>query len=224
VTTARSPRTARWALPLVVAGTIGLAACSQPAPTQPEPAPAAPATPAAAAPAQHSNLACRGEGVDPTARIRYSAETLVQAPLSTIWRLQADVENYPTWQTAVSSIERLDEGPLRDGSQFRWTTPIPATPITPATTLTITSGVAQVEEESCLRWAGPAVGEGLNIDEGTHVWNFTPVDGGVLVRTEETWTGAQVEADVPLATSALGAGLETWLRELKTAAEGAGAG
>lgn len=221
MTTTRSPRTARWALPLVVAGTIGLAACSQPAPTQPDPAPAAPTTQAAAAPPQHSDLTCGGEGVDPAAKIRYGAETTINAPLSTIWGLQTDVERYPTWQSAVSTIERLDKGPLQAGSQFRWTTPIPATPITPATTLTITSSLQQVEQESCLRWRGPAVGEGLNVDEGVHVWNFTPVDGGVLVRTEETWTGAQVEADVPLATSALGAGLEAWLRELKAAAEGA---
>jgi hypothetical protein len=39
------------------------------------------------------------------------------------------------------------------------------------------------------------------------------------VHTEESWTGAQVEADVPTATAALGAGLERWLRDLKTAAE-----
>ena len=39
------------------------------------------------------------------------------------------------------------------------------------------------------------------------------------VHTEETWTGAQVEADVPTATAALGTGIDTWLRDLKTAAE-----
>lgn len=39
------------------------------------------------------------------------------------------------------------------------------------------------------------------------------------VHTEETWTGAQVEADVRTATAALGAGLAAWLRDLKSAAE-----
>ncbi|MFF6984522.1 hypothetical protein ACFZAV_44330 [Streptomyces sp. NPDC008343] len=40
------------------------------------------------------------------------------------------------------------------------------------------------------------------------------------VHTEETWTGDQVEADVPTATEALGWGLEAWLRDLKGTAEG----
>ncbi|WP_280256553.1 hypothetical protein [Nocardia abscessus] len=60
----------------------------------------------------------------------------------------------------------------------------------------------------------------MSIDGGIHVWTFTPVDGGVVVRTEENWHGAQVEADVPTSTHFLGAGLEAWLADLRTAAEG----
>ncbi|MEV0248012.1 hypothetical protein AB0H76_15575 [Nocardia sp. NPDC050712] len=97
---------------------------------------------------------------------------------------------------------------------------MPATATTPATTLAITSSVQQLDRgNSCLRWSGPAVGEGLGIDNGVHVWNFTEVDGKVLVRTEENWSGAQVEADVPTSTAFLGMGLEAWLRDLKAAAE-----
>jgi hypothetical protein len=51
------------------------------------------------------------------------------------------------------------------------------------------------------------------------LWTYRKVKGGVRVHTEETWTGAQVEADVPTATQALGDGLEAWLRDLKAAAE-----
>ncbi|WP_199485949.1 hypothetical protein [Micromonospora haikouensis] len=78
--------------------------------------------------------------------------------------------------------KRLDRGALRAGSQFRWTTPVPETPNTPAATLSITSTVHQLKDNTCIRWSGPAVGEGLRIDMGIHVWNFTPVKGGVLVR------------------------------------------
>ncbi|MCA1275404.1 polyketide cyclase /reductase, partial [Streptomyces sp. 7G] len=91
-------------------------------------------------------------------------------------------------------------------------------PATPATSLDITSTVRQVERGSCIRWTGPAVGEGLHID-GVHVWSFQKVRGGVLVRTEETHTGEQVEANVPYATDILKQGLEAWLGELKAAAE-----
>lgn len=91
-------------------------------------------------------------------------------------------------------------------------------PSTPATSLEITSTVQQIRRNSCIRWTGPAIGEGLRID-GVHVWNFTEVKGGVRVSTEETHTGDQVEADVPTATKILREGLEAWLRELKSAAE-----
>ncbi|WP_055703258.1 SRPBCC family protein [Streptomyces silaceus] len=165
------------------------------------------------------SLTCRGEGVDPKAVVRYKTSTVIDAPLSTIWKLQTDVERWPSWQAGVETMERLDHGPFRKGSSFRWTTPVPVTPSTPATTLEITSTVKQLKRKSCIRWEGPAIGEGLRIDNGVHVWNFTKVKGGVLVQTEETHVGAQSEADPQTATELLGGGLEAWLRELKAAAE-----
>ncbi|MER8157388.1 SRPBCC family protein [Streptomyces sp. NPDC094472] len=179
------------------------------------------APPTQAVPAQNQASSCRGEGVDPDALIRYASDVVIEAPLSTVFALQTDVQRWPTWQPPVLTMKRLDPGPLRKGSRFRWTTPAPATPTTPATTLNITSTVHQLKRNSCIRWSGPAIGEGLSIDEGVHVWTFTKVRGGVRGHTEETWTGAQVEADVPTATEALGDGLEAWLRDLKTTAEAA---
>lgn len=164
-------------------------------------------------------VTCDGHGVDPTAAIRYRSETLVDASLRTIWDLQTDVAGWPSWQAPISSCERLDEGDLRVGSAFRWTTPVPQTPLTPATTLVIVSTVEQLERHRCIRWTGAGTGDGLHIDMGVHVWTFTEVEGGVLVRTEETWTGDQVEADVQSSTAHLGYSLEAWLTDLKTAAE-----
>ncbi|MET9339159.1 SRPBCC family protein [Nonomuraea sp. NPDC003804] len=164
-------------------------------------------------------LQCRGKGVDSTAKIRYRTETLIKAPLSTIWKLQTDVEGWPAWQKPVTSMKRLDPGPLRKNSRFRWTTPVPATPVSAPTTLVITSTVRQLRHHACIRWTGPAIGEGLRIDRGVHVWTFTKVKGGVLVRTEETHAGDQIETNVPLATDFLGRGLESWLKDLKNTAE-----
>ncbi|MEV4826771.1 SRPBCC family protein [Micromonospora sp. CA-248260] len=162
---------------------------------------------------------CAGESVDPNAKIRYRTEAVINASLRTVWKLQTDVERWPSWQPPVLTSRRLDSGPLRAGSSFRWTTPVQETHLNPATTLVVTSTVHQLQRQKCVRWSGPAVGEGLRIDEGVHVWTFTEVGGRVLVRTEETWRGRQVEADVEFATAALGAGLEVWLRDLKTTAE-----
>lgn len=138
--------------------------------------------------------------------------------MRTIWKLQTDVERWPSWQAPVESVERLGHGPLRRGSAFRWTLPIPPIPSIPATSLEITSTVRQIKHHACIRWTGPAIGEGLRI-EGVHVWNFTEVKGGVRVSTEETHTGPQVEADVPAANALPREGLEAWLRDLKSAAE-----
>ncbi|MCX4906398.1 SRPBCC family protein [Streptomyces sp. NBC_00878] len=203
------------AVGVAVAGVLGTAPSAQASPGQ-----ALSRSLAQALGAQHSDpSACHGEGVDNTAVIRYESDVVIDAPLSTIWKLQTDVERWPSWQPPVLTSERLDPGPFRKGSRFRWTTPAPATPSTPATTLEVTSTVRQVQRQSCILWSGPAIGEGLRIDEGVHLWTFTKVRGGVRVHTEETWTGAQVEADVPTATAALGGGLEAWLRDLKTTAE-----
>lgn len=174
--------------------------------------------PAGAASRPGGSLTCGGKGVDPDARVRHRTATTINAPLRTVWKLQTDVERWPSWQTPVESAERLDHGPLRAGSAFRWTIPVPPNPSTPATRLDITSTVRQLRHHACIRWTGPAIGEGLRID-GVHVWNFTEVDGGVRVSTEETHTGPQVEADVPTATALLREGLEAWLADLKTAAE-----
>ncbi|MFD8790050.1 SRPBCC family protein [Streptomyces vinaceus] len=180
-------------------------------------APAGAATPPGPRPTP--SLTCRGAGVDPAARVRHRAEILIDAPLRTIWKLQTDVERWPSWQAPVTTAERLDHGPLRPGSAFRWTTPVPPNP-TPATSLEITSTVEQLRRDSCIRWTGPATGEGLHID-GVHVWNFTQTPRGVRVTTEETHTGPQVDADVPTATALLRQGLESWLADLKTTAESA---
>ncbi|WP_306327323.1 SRPBCC family protein [Streptomyces venezuelae] len=178
---------------------------------------AGPAAPSTGLPAA-GPLTCRGQGVDPGAPVRYRTETVIDAPLRTIWKLQTDVENWPSWQAPVEAVDRLGHGPLRPGAAFRWTLPIPPNPSTPATRLDITSTVRQIKHQACVRWTGPAVGEGLRID-GVHVWTFTEVEGGVRVATEETHAGPQVEADVPTASLLLREGLEAWLRDLKTAAE-----
>ncbi|MGW0201943.1 hypothetical protein [Nonomuraea sp. NPDC003201] len=95
--------------------------------------------------------------------------------------LQCRGEGRPTWQKPVTGMKRRDPGALRENSRFRWTTPVPATPVSPPTTLVITSTVRQLQRHKCIRWTGPAIGEGLRIDRGVHVWTFAQVKGGVLV-------------------------------------------
>ncbi|MCO6008470.1 hypothetical protein NE236_26185 [Actinoallomurus purpureus] len=51
------------------------------------------------------------------------------------------------------------------------------------------------------------------------MWNFIKVKGGVIVRTEESWTGDQIETDPATAITYLAPGLDAWLADLKAAAE-----
>ncbi|MGY2062389.1 SRPBCC family protein, partial [Nocardia gipuzkoensis] len=174
-------RTAALTLALTVAGAL---------------AAAAPVVQAAPIRAQQFGAAqCQGEGTDPAALVRYRADIMIDAPLQTVWDTQTDVAGWPSWQQPVLSMVRIDDGrPLQPGSQFRWTTPGPATATTAATVMDITSTVRRIDDRRCILWSGPAIGAGVRIDEGVHLWTFTEVPGGVAVHTEETWTGAQAEA------------------------------
>ncbi|MFD0469395.1 hypothetical protein ACFQ0B_14540 [Nonomuraea thailandensis] len=42
---------------------------------------------------------CRGQGVDPGARIRYQSDIVIKAPLSKVFKLQTDVERWTEWQS-----------------------------------------------------------------------------------------------------------------------------
>lgn len=43
----------------------------------------------------------------------------IDAPLSLVWGLNTDVAAWPSLTPTVTSVERLDEGPMRVGSQAR---------------------------------------------------------------------------------------------------------
>jgi uncharacterized protein YndB with AHSA1/START domain len=203
-----------------LAGAVS-AACA--APQSPSPAPAAPAPVAAVTPgpvaAGAPSLTCDGQGVEPTASVRYRTERFIAAPRERVWAEHVNVVAWPQWQQAVTTNELLDPGPLHPGSRFRWTTPVPESPLSPATTMTITSTVQQVQAGRCIRWTGPAEAPGVRIDRGVHVWNFEDAPGGTRVITEETHAGPQIEQNIPLGTQVLGIGLEAWLDALKARAE-----
>ncbi|WP_327008627.1 multicopper oxidase domain-containing protein [Dactylosporangium sp. NBC_01737] len=128
------------------------------------------------------------------------------APLHTIWKIQTDVENWPSWQPDVVGVVKDTPGQLRPGSVFRWSTE----------GLSITSTVKQVEYCKRLAWGGPA--QGIT---AIHVWTFTPTSGGVLVHTEESWTGDPVVANQATLQAALDNSLHNWVNNLKHEAEAA---
>ena len=53
------------------------------------------------------------------ARMRFMATMDIAAPAQLVYEVYADVERWPEWAVSVTSVERLDQGPLRVGSRAR---------------------------------------------------------------------------------------------------------
>ncbi|MER8226444.1 SRPBCC family protein [Streptomyces sp. NPDC094143] len=152
-----------------------------------------------------ANTAPQPVGIDENAPVITRDAIVIQAPVNRVWHIQTDVENWPAWQHGVSSVVKQTDGPLRPGSSWVWSTEGLAG---------ITSTVEQVDRKRRIVWGGPAAGI-----TAVHVWTFTPTGKGVVVRTEESWTGEPVNADTVRLQQALDASLDRWLEDLKKRAE-----
>ncbi len=51
--------------------------------------------------------------------MRWTDTVLIDAPAALVWRLTTDIEAWPAISPTVTSVQRLDDGPLRIGSQAR---------------------------------------------------------------------------------------------------------
>jgi Polyketide cyclase / dehydrase and lipid transport len=129
-------------------------------------------------------------------------EIVIQAPIRTIWEIQTDVNDWPSWQPDVERAE--SDGPLQVGSVFRWQT----------AGLDITATIEEIDAPRRIVWGGPAQGI-----VAVHVWTLEPQDDGILVRTAESWEGEPVEAQVETLQGALDGSLRAWLENLKRTAE-----
>jgi uncharacterized protein YndB with AHSA1/START domain len=130
-------------------------------------------------------------------------EILINAPVKKIWEIQTHVSAWPAWQPDVDGSE--SEGPLEVGSVFRWQT----------AGLDITSTVQEIDPPRRIVWGGPA--QGIS---AVHAWTLEPQEDGVLVKTQESWEGEPVDAQVETLQGALDKSLRDWLENLKRTAEG----
>ncbi|WKV70115.1 SRPBCC family protein [Streptomyces sp. PCS3-D2] len=140
--------------------------------------------------------------IDTTAPVVVSLSTRIEAPLATVWSVHTDVDAWPAWNAGVDQA-RLD-GPMAVGTPFTWLTH----------GMSITSTVREVVPGERIVWDGTVQGIA-----GIHVWTFEAAGGGVVVRTEESWSGAPVAADPDTLTTALRTSLQNWLDCLKAHAE-----
>ncbi|MCI3277801.1 SRPBCC family protein [Streptomyces cylindrosporus] len=140
--------------------------------------------------------------IDETAPVIVRLSTVIDAPLERVWDLHTDIDSWAEWNADVDEA-KLD-GPLLPGTSFRWKTH----------GLDITSTIREIVPGERLVWGGPAGGI-----EGVHVWTFQRTGDQVTVHTEESWSGAPVEAATVELGQALNNSLTTWLTALKPRAE-----
>ncbi|MFG2981773.1 SRPBCC family protein [Streptomyces sp. NPDC048258] len=143
--------------------------------------------------------------IDETAPVIVRLSTVIDAPLERVWALHTDIDAWPSWNAHVDQAG-LD-GPLLPGNSFSWKTH----------GLDITSTIREIVPGERLVWGGPANGI-----EGIHVWTFEQTGSQVSVRTEESWSGAPVDAAADELGQALHDSLTVWLAALKARAEQAG--
>lgn len=142
------------------------------------------------------------KGIDQKAPVISRKEIFVAAPLSRVWQLHTDINNWPNWNKGITKAQL--NGPLKAGRSFDWT----------AGGLAITSTISEVVPQQRLVWSGPA--QGLM---GIHVWTFKAVNGGVLLQTEESWDGEPVRAQPTLMQQTLDQSIQAWLGAIKQQAE-----
>ncbi|MFJ2095447.1 MFS transporter [Streptomyces sp. NPDC087901] len=140
--------------------------------------------------------------IDESAPVIVRLSTTIDASLERVWALHTDIDSWPDWNTDIDQASLA--GPVAPGSSFSWKTH----------GLDIDSTVYEVVPGKRIVWGGPSSG----ID-GIHVWSFTADGDRVTVSTEESWSGAPVDAATEELGQALRASLESWLAALKGHAE-----
>lgn len=145
-------------------------------------------------------LASNGQ-IQENAPVKASSEIVIHASAETVWRLLTNIDEWPTWQSTISSAKI--NGPLEPGTTFVWT----------SGRSKIKSRVVVVHPVTQLVWTGVTFGA-----TAIHVWNLQSIpDGGTLVKTTESMDGFMLK--VFYSSKDLAMSHKIWLDALKRKAE-----
>ena len=117
---------------------------------------------------------------DRDAPVYASAGAKIAAAPTSAWRVLTRFADWPEWNADVRSL-RFD-GPLASGTQFRWR----------QGTATIVATLQTVEPPRFVSWSAQVFATwtgGLLAIDAIHQYELSPVEGGTLVVTTESWNG-----------------------------------
>lgn len=129
-------------------------------------------------------------------------ELVIHASPDVVWKIHTAINDWPQWQSGIAMAKM--EGSLAAGSIFKWK----------SGGLTITSTIQSVEPVQRIGWTGKALGT-----RASHVWMFKAHDDGTIVTTEESMEGWLVSILKLAMPNFLEKSLDSWLQDLKRAAE-----
>src|SRR6266851_4036469 len=132
--------------------------------------------------------------IDTRAPVITRDEIGIAAPSSRVWDLLTNISEWPKWNKDIQSASLST--PLAVGAVFTWST----------AGLNIASTVGELVPQKRIAWSGAVQGI-----VGIHVWQFTSTEGGVLVHTEESWSGEPVIPQTDAIQRALDLSIRSWL-------------
>ena len=121
-------------------------------------------------------------------RMQVETSVLIQRDSATVFSFVADSQNEPLYMPTVLSVEKITDGPVGSGTQFR-----AKMQLTPATTWEVIAGIVDYEPNRRVT-SRVTSGSTPNLD----VITFTPADGGTLLH-------ARFESEVSFNLALVGA-------------------
>jgi len=106
--------------------------------------------------------------------LAFEATTTINAPIETVWRVLTQVDDWTNWEPNVTKVE----GTVALGNTV--------TVHTSFSDRAFPVKVAELVENKKMVWAS---GMPLGLFKGARTFTLTPVDGGVMVKTREEFTG-----------------------------------
>lgn len=110
--------------------------------------------------------------IDSKAPLTAKKQAIINAPISHVWQVQTDINNWPKWQKEVSHAKL--QGKLAKGTIFTWK----------VMGMNITSELQEVIKNKSIGWSGKSIG--MN---AVHLWRFEKQGDKTKVTTEESLSG-----------------------------------